>query len=129
MMVLPMNAVDDYFDGQRKFSVSINGDGTQSFQDETEYRQQGTDFGALEYNQLCAAIQGFTASTTVFSADHSTVTETDANNRQKVTVFSRDANGNRVVTETLKNADSSVIGTKTTTFNNANRTITEEVQI
>ena len=83
MMVLPMNAVDDDFDGQRKFSVSINGDGTQSFQDETEYRQQGTDFGALEYNQLCAAIQGFTASTTVFSADHSTVTETDANNRQK----------------------------------------------
>lgn len=129
MMVLPMNAVDDDFDGQRKFSVSVNGDGTQSFQDETEYRQQGTDFGALEYNQLCAAIQGFTASTTVFSADHSTVTETDANNRQKVTVFSRDANGNRVVTETLKDADSSVIGTKTTTFNNANRTITEEVQI
>lgn len=129
MMVLPMNAVDDDFDGQRKFSVSINGDGTQSFQDETEYRQQGTDFGALEYNQLCAAIQGFTASTTVFSADHSTVTETDANNRQKVTVFSRDANGNRVVTETLKNADNSVIGTKTTTFDNANRTITEEVQL
>lgn len=129
MMVFPMNAVDDDFDGARKYSVSINGDGTQSFQDETEYRQQGTDFGALEYNQLCAAIQGFTASTTVFSADHSTVTETDANNRQKVTVFSRDANGNRVVTETLKDADSSVIGTKTTTFNNANRTITEEVQI
>ena len=100
MMVLPMNAVDDDFDGQRKFSVS-----------------------------MCAAIQGFTASTTVFSADHSTVTETDANGRQKVTVFSRDANGNRVVTETLKNADNSVIGTKTTTFDNANRTITEEVQL
>ena len=94
-----------------------------------DYGQQGTDFGALEYNQLCAAIQGFTASTTVFSADHSTVTETDANNRQKVTVFSRDANGNRVATETLKNADNSVIGTKTTTFDNANRTITEEVQL
>ncbi len=129
MMVLPMNAVDDDFDGQRKFSVSVNGDGTQSFQDETEYRQQGTDFGALEYNQLCAAIQGFTASTTVFSADHSTVTEADANGRQRVTVFSRDANGNRVVTETLKDADNSVIGTKTTTINKANRTITEEVQI
>lgn len=128
MMVLPMNAVDDDFEGSRKYSVSINGDGTQSFQDETEYRQQGTDFGALEYNQLCAAIQGFTASTTVFSANHSTVTETDANGRQKVTVFSRDENGNRVITETLKNADSSIIGTKTTTIHKANRTITEEVQ-
>lgn len=129
MMFFPMNAQDDDFDGNRKFSVSINGDGTQSFHDTTEYRQRGTEFGALEYNQLCAAVQGFTAATTVFSADHSAVTETDANNRQRITVFSRDASGNRVVTETLKNADNSVIGTKVTKFNKSTKTITEEVHL
>lgn len=128
MMVFPMNAVDDDFDGERKFSVSINQDGTQSFQDETEYRQQGTEFGALEYNQLCAAIQGFTSSTTQFSDDRKTVTETDANNRRKVTVFGKDEHGNRQITETLYDVGGVSLGTKVTTFTNGNKTITEEVQ-
>jgi len=129
MMVFPMNAQDDDFDGSRKFSVVVNQDGTESFQDETEYRQQGTEFGALEYNQLCAAIQGFVSATTQFSNDRKTVTETDANGRKRITVFGKDEYGNRQITETLKEANDSVIGTKITTFTNGNRTITEEVQL
>lgn len=128
MMVLPMNAVDDDFDGQRKFSVSVNGDGTQSFQDETEYRQQGTDFGALEYNQLCAAIMGFASCTTQFSSDRKSVIETDANGRKRVTVFGKDENGNRQITETLYDADQTMHGIKITTFLKGNKTINEEVQ-
>ena len=128
MMVLPMNAVDDDFDGQRKFSVSVNGDGTQSFQDETEYRQQGTDFGALEYNQLCAAIMGFASCTTHFSDDRKTVTETDASGRKRVTVFGKDENGNRQITETLYDADQTMHGIKITTFSKGNKIINEEVQ-
>lgn len=129
MMVFPMNAVDDDFSGSRKYSVAINQDGTQSFQDETEYTQRGTEFGALEYNQLCAAIQGFVSCTTQFSADRKTVTETDANSRKRITVFGKDENGNRLITETLKEANDAVIGSKTTTFTNGNSTITEEVQV
>jgi hypothetical protein len=129
MMVLPMNAVDDDFEGSRKYSVSINGDGTQSFQDETEYRQQGTNFGALEYNQLCAAIQGFTSATTQYSDDMQEVTETDANGRQRVTVFGRGEHGNRQITETLKDVGGTVLGSKITTFSNGNRVISEEVQL
>ncbi len=128
MKVFPMNAVDDDFDGSRKYSVIVNEDSTQSFTDETEYRTRGTDFGALEYNELCAAIQGFTSSTTVFSADGQTVTETDAAGRKKITVFGTDASNNRTITETLYDTDDSVLGAKVTTINNANRTITEEVQ-
>lgn len=128
MMVLPMNAVDDDFDGQRKFSVSVNGDGTQSFQDETEYRQQGTGFGALEYNQLCAAIMGFASCTTQFSSDRKSVTEKDANGRKRVTVFGKDENGNRQITETLYDADQTMHGIKITTFLKGNKTINEEVQ-
>ena len=89
----------------------------------------GTEFGALEYNQLCAAIQGFVSCTTQFSADRKTVTETDANGRKRITVFGKDENGNRLITETLKEANDAVIGSKTTTFTNGNSTITEEVQV
>lgn len=129
MMIFPMDAVDDDFDGDRKFSVSTNEDGTQSFHDETEYRRRGTDFGALEYNRLCAALQGFTSANTQFSLDGQTVTETDANNRKKITVFGKDGSGNKQITETLKDVDDTVIGTKITTFTNGNKTITEEVQL
>ena len=52
MTIFPMDAVDDVFDGERKFTVTHNMDGTQSFRDTTDYDQVGTEFGALEYNAL-----------------------------------------------------------------------------
>ena len=128
MMVLPMGAKDDDFEGSRKFTEIINADGTKSFQDVTEYRQQGTGFGALEYNQLCAAIMGFASCTTHFSDDRKTVTETDASGRKRVTVFGKDENGNRQITETLYDADQTMHRIKITTFSKGNKIINEEVQ-
>lgn len=127
MIVLPMNAKDDDFDGQRKWSQSINADGTISMQDETEYREKGMEFGALEYNNLCAAIQGFTSSTTVFADDKSSVTETDAYGRKKVTVFTKNEDGNKQIIETLFDTDGTNLGSKTTTFSSDKKTIIEEV--
>ena len=128
MMVLPMGARDDDFEGSRKFTEVINADGTKSFQDVTEYRQQGTGFGALEYNQLCAAIMGFASCTTQVSSDRKSVTETDANGRKRVTVFGKDENGNRQITETLYDADQTMQGIKITTLSKGNKVINEEVQ-
>ena len=128
MMVLPMSAKDDDFEGSRKFAEIINTDGTKSFRDVTEYRQQGTGFGALEYNQLCAAIMGFVSCTTHFSDDRKTVTETDASGRKRVTVFGKDENGNRQITETLYDSDQTMQGIKITTFSKGNKIINEEVQ-
>ena len=128
MMVLPMSAKDDDFEGSRKFAEIINTDGTKSFRDVTEYRQQGTGFGALEYNQLCAVIMGFVSCTTHFSDDRKTVTETDASGRKRVTVFGKDENGNRQITETLYDSDQTMHGIKITTFSKGNKIINEEVQ-
>ena len=86
MIVLPTNAKDDDFDGQRKWAQSINEDGSISMEDVTEYREKGTEFGALEMNNINAAIMGFTTSDVDFKEDGSIV-ETDAYKRQKKTVF------------------------------------------
>lgn len=116
MIVLPMNAKDDDFDGQRKWSQAVNDDGTISMQDETEYREKGTDFGALEYNTLCAAIQGFTGGEAEFSSDKKTITESDEYGRKKITRFQKDEEGNNQIIETLYDEEGGVIGVKTTTM-------------
>ena len=127
MIVLPMDAKDDDFTGKRKWSQEINSDGTISMTDETEYAEKGMEFGALEYNTLCAAIQGFTASTAVFADDKSSVTETDAYGRKKITQFGKDNDGNTQIVEILYDTDGTSLGSKTTTFSSDKKTITEEV--
>jgi hypothetical protein len=123
-----MDAKDDDFDGSRKWRRTENSDGTVSLTDMTDYREKGTDFGAGEYNGLCAAIQGFTSSTTTISSDGNTITETDANKRKKVTVFGTDSNGATVITEILYDTDGTKIAAKTTTFSLDGLTIREEVE-
>ncbi|MBO6129981.1 MAG: hypothetical protein J6P79_13985 [Pseudobutyrivibrio sp.] len=127
MIVIPMNATDDDFDGNRKFNITNNDDGTKGIEDVTEYRNRGTEFGGAEYNNIAAAIQDFTSSTTVISQDRLTITETDVNNRKKVTTIGQDAAGHKRITVQLIDTDESVIGTKVTTINGS--TITEEVTL
>lgn len=127
MIVIPMNATDDDFDGNRKFNITNNDDGTKGIEDVTEYRNRGTEFGGAEYNNIAAAIQDFTSSTTVISQDRLTITETDVNNRKKVTTIGQDAAGHKRIIVQLIDTDESVIGTKVTTINGS--TITEEVTL
>jgi hypothetical protein len=127
MLIFKMDAIDDDFTDNRKWRQVDNGDGTISLVDETEYQAKGTEFGAAEYNSLCAAVQGFTTSTTYLSDDGNTITEVDANNRKKVTVIGADSNGATVITETLYDEDETKIAVKTTTFSLDNTTIREEV--
>jgi hypothetical protein len=127
MMVLPMNAVDDDFEGSRQFNIINNDNGTKSLEDVTNYRQRGTEFGGAEYNNFAAAIQGFTSSTMTISQDRKTITEVDDNNRKKVTNIGVDAAGHKTVTETLIDSDNSVLATKVTTIDGS--TITEEVTL
>lgn len=128
MIVLPTNAKDDDFDGQRKWAQSINEDGSISMEDVTEYKEKGTEFGALEMNNINAAIMGFTTSDVDFKEDGSIV-ETDAYKRQKKTVFSKGEDGETIIQETLHEADGSMIGSKTTTISTDGKKIKEVAAI
>lgn len=124
-MILKMDAVDDDYQGSRKWQQTTNTDGTISMTDVTDYAAKGTDFGALEYNTLCAAINGFTTSTTAISDDGKTIKETDIYGRRKITVLGTDTDGSSLITETLYDSDGTVMATKETTING--KTITEKV--
>lgn len=51
-MALRTNYKDDIFSGNRKYSQILNGDGTISFTDETQYSQVGDSFGATQINEI-----------------------------------------------------------------------------
>ena len=128
MIVLPTNAKDDDFEGKRKWAQSVNDDGSVSMEDVTEYKEKGTEFGALEMNNINAAIMGFTTSEAAFNDDGS-ITETDAHGKQKKTTFSKGEGGETIIQETLHEADGSMIGSKTTTISADGKKIKEVAAI
>lgn len=54
--MLKNNYMDALFDGQRRYRMAKNEDGTYSFQDETTYTQEGDRFGANDANSITGAI-------------------------------------------------------------------------
>lgn len=52
MAALPTNYKEDIFQGNRKYQIVENGDGTVSFIDVTEYSQEGDTFGAAQINEI-----------------------------------------------------------------------------
>lgn len=57
-MSLRTDYKDDIFSGRRKYTEINNGDGTISFNDETEYSQVGDSFGATQINEIDGKING-----------------------------------------------------------------------
>ena len=124
MIVLPLNQKDDDYTGQKKWNQIINDDGTSSFEDATEYKQKGDDFGAVQANKMNAAIMGFSSSQTTFPTK-STVLEVDAGGKKKKTTFGE---GGKSIYEALYDENDTFLAGKTTTFNK-DGSITEEVQL
>lgn len=56
---------DDMFSGQRKYNVTQNSDGSQSFTDVTAYTQEGDAFGAKELNEIGAEVNKIQAMKTI----------------------------------------------------------------
>lgn len=56
---------DDVFSGKRKYSVTSNSDGSQSFTDVTTYTQEGDTFGAKELNEIGAEVNRIQAMKTI----------------------------------------------------------------
>lgn len=52
---------DDIFEGNRKYQMITNDDGTVSFVDVTEYTQEGDAFGAAELKEIAEALNDKTA--------------------------------------------------------------------
>lgn len=128
MIVLPTNAVDDDFEGSRKWNQAINEDGTYTMTDATEYKTKGTEFGALEMNNMNAAIMGFTTSEAVFNDDGS-IEETDAYGKKKKTTFTTGESGEQIIQEMLFDENGSMLANKTTTISKDGKTITEVATI
>lgn len=122
MIVLPMNLIDDDYEGKKKWQQIINDDGTSSFDDETEYKAKGMEFGAIEANKIHAGIMGFVSCNTTFP-DNSSVLEVDAWGNKKKTTFNEDG----TIFEALYDANDNYLGGKTTTFLNGGKEIKEEV--
>ena len=55
-MSLKTDYKDDVFTGNRKYTQTENSDGTVSFEDSTEYSQQGDNFAAEDLNAITTAI-------------------------------------------------------------------------
>lgn len=55
-MALKTDYSDDVFDGNRKYSMITNGDGTVSLVDVTEYTREGDTFAAHDVNEITIAI-------------------------------------------------------------------------
>lgn len=108
---------DEIIDGEPKYIIAENGDGTNSIELANIVEQEGTELNA----QVLATCLGFASQTTTFNADGS-ITETDGTYTKR-TVFN---NTNNSVTETLTDGTKTI--TKTTTFN-SNGTITESVNL
>lgn len=122
MIVLPMNLKDDDYEGNKKWQQNINDDGTYSFEDATEYKEKGANFGATEVNKIHAAIMGFVSCRTTFP-DSKTVLEVDAWGNKKKTTFNEDGS----IFEALYTAEDVYLGGKTITFLNDGKEVNEEV--
>lgn len=122
MIVLPLNTKDDDYEGQKKWRQNINDDGTSSFEDETEYKQKGDEFGSTEVNKIHAGIMGFVSCDTTFNED-GTITEVDAWGNKKKTTFNDDG----TIFEALYTSGDVYLGGKTTTFSEDGKTVKEEV--
>lgn len=62
MAALPTNYKEDIFQGNRKYQIVENGDGTVSFIDVTEYSQEGDTFGAAQINEIDTKLNAHDAS-------------------------------------------------------------------
>jgi hypothetical protein len=61
MATLKTNYKDDVFAGNRKYRIVDNGDGTVSFEDQTEYTQTGDSFGATDVNGITTQVNANTS--------------------------------------------------------------------
>lgn len=76
---LPTDYVDDILSSsntRRKYQQTDNFDGTKSFTDVTEYKQEGTDFGAVDVNRTNKAINDLYKNRIVSLDNLDLVTET-----------------------------------------------------
>lgn len=55
-MALPINYTDDVFEGNRKYTLINNTDGTISLVDVTEYSQEGSPIGAAQINAITGEV-------------------------------------------------------------------------
>lgn len=122
MIVLPLDLHDDDFEGQRKYSETINGDGTKSFQDVTEYTTEGSPMGAVEQILINSGIMEVVSGVTQKLANGQ-FKETDAYGNYKLTT--KNADGSYFEAYYTQN-DVFIVG-KTTTRSADGTTYTEEV--
>ena len=59
-MSLKTDYKDDVFSGNRKYQETVNADGSKSFEDITDYSQEGDTFGATDLNEICETINANT---------------------------------------------------------------------
>lgn len=64
-MALKTDYKDAMFDGDRKYRITANADGTSRIADETEYTQEGDFFGANDINATNKAVNHLTHTTQV----------------------------------------------------------------
>ena len=64
-MALKVDYKDAMFDGDRKYRITANGDGTSKIADETDYTQEGDPFGANDINATNAAVNRLNHTTLV----------------------------------------------------------------
>ncbi len=64
-MALKVDYKDAMFDGDRKYRITTNGDGTSKIADETDYTQEGDPFGANDINATNAAVNRLNHTTQV----------------------------------------------------------------
>lgn len=55
-MSLKTDYVDAVYTGNKKYTITDNGDGTSDITDSTAYEQEGTQFGAKDINETNAAV-------------------------------------------------------------------------
>lgn len=55
-MSLKTDYVDAVYTGDKKYTITDNGDGTSTITDSTAYEQEGTRFGAKDINDINAAV-------------------------------------------------------------------------
>ena len=64
-MALKVDYKDAMFDGDRKYRITANGDGTSKIADETDYTQEGDPFGPNDINATNAAVNRLNHTTLV----------------------------------------------------------------
>lgn len=98
-MSLKTNYKEDVFSGNRKYTITNNGDGTVSLTDVTEYSQVGDVFGADDINETNTAVNELTSylelSQTLSTTDSTDFVFTDASihSDSNIRVFAGRTNG------------------------------------